>query len=1055
MTVSRFLPLAVVFVLLAGDVRATDIVVEFRDAPATASSLDLHLQLRRDLASLRASAKGLQSGPRVAHDYRLTLHGAAVRGADSSTILALQRLSYVKQVTPDTIVTAYSNATSGRAARHSLSPQSSVLSPGSVVVAIIDSGVDYNHAAFAPGFGAGAKVIGGWDFVNDDADPMDDAGHGTHVAGIVAGNGGGVTGVAPEARLLAYKVLTAKGQGTSSDILAAIERSVDPNGDGNPSDHADVINLSLGGPGGADDPMARAVDAAVSAGVIVCTAAGNTGEVYDIGTPAAARTAITVGASNAAGELAEFSTRGPAIGSLDVKPEIAAPGVAIVSALPGGGTIARSGTSMATPYIAGIAALLRAAHPEWTPQRIKEAIVSSGTPISNEEPVAQGAGNVSLARALASDVSVTPAAVNLAVVSPSKLPWSGTRTLRLKNESAVAKTLTVTASSNNPSASATPALSTITLQAGESRDVDIAFHVNASIDPPGASFSYGGWLRVDGGDTHLTVPWAFVLSARGTAVFEGGTLTSATWVTSTPISGVARFSGPSSVEALLSPGTYDLVMVAESEGTPVLIVSEQQVIADDLRTVRSIANAPHVLTLAARDVAGNPLSASSANVEYDASLRLVLPATALTGSLELAHTDGRELRVSTISDRMSLLATESAIDPVARTIYVAQHAPLRGISGARELTTVPSDYASKAVSLHYPASSQNVVRMFSRWMLARAGEVAAIPPLIESPAAGSEWNGTVFMTNEPEGDYTSAAGFSVIRKLDASGGPLVMATPAIHRDAEGFFATNLPTRPPLPLSLGASESFVFGDGSAVIPFTRYGIATDFFFSSTDMTGFAGDLRRASRDALTFKLRNSATGATLASGSALDGSVSVALPAPTAYTLAQGTSYRIADRTGTATMEMQFDSSRDDSNPPNLTSVAILDAAGRHVSRLAAMQNARLVFSAGDYSFPDGTTGVFRDLDRSKTRVSWRRSGESAWQPLSVQVIAEDRGSEERAGTPVGVVHQSDLSAALAVAAPVDLQFEISDSQGNSLRYVASPGFIVDPPAATRRRAAGH
>src|ERR1043166_2105041 len=122
------------------------------------------------------------------------------------------------------------------------------------VVAIIDPGVDSNHPALA------GRVIGGYDFVNKDNDPMDDHFHGTHVAGIVAGNSGDFVGVAPEASLIAFKVLNASGSGRDSDVLAAIERTVDPNGDGDMSDRVDVANLSLGGSGGPGHPASMAVD---------------------------------------------------------------------------------------------------------------------------------------------------------------------------------------------------------------------------------------------------------------------------------------------------------------------------------------------------------------------------------------------------------------------------------------------------------------------------------------------------------------------------------------------------------------------------------------------------------------------------------------------------------------------------------------------------------------------------------------------------------------------------------------------------------------------------
>ncbi|MEU9464067.1 S8 family serine peptidase [Streptomyces sp. NPDC048312] len=164
-------------------------------------------------------------------------------------------------------------------------------------VAILDSGIDYTHPDLGGGLGKGHKVVGGHDFVNGDDDPMDDNGHGTHVAGIVAARAaakGGITGVAPGADLLAYKVMDADGSGYTSDIIAGIEAASDP---ANPH-RADVINLSLGGPGDGTDPLGRAATAAVRAGVVVVAAAGNEGPgAGTVSSPATADGVIAVGAS--------------------------------------------------------------------------------------------------------------------------------------------------------------------------------------------------------------------------------------------------------------------------------------------------------------------------------------------------------------------------------------------------------------------------------------------------------------------------------------------------------------------------------------------------------------------------------------------------------------------------------------------------------------------------------------------------------------------------------------------------------------------------------------
>ena len=127
-----------------------------------------------------------------------------------------------------------------------------------VHVAVIDTGIEYTHPAFGScsglNIGIDCRVIDGYDFVNNDNDPLDDHYHGTHVAGIIAGNDASITGVAPEALIYAYKVCNSSGSCQSSAVIAGLEQAADPNGDGDPSDHVDVANLSLGGSGGPDDP---------------------------------------------------------------------------------------------------------------------------------------------------------------------------------------------------------------------------------------------------------------------------------------------------------------------------------------------------------------------------------------------------------------------------------------------------------------------------------------------------------------------------------------------------------------------------------------------------------------------------------------------------------------------------------------------------------------------------------------------------------------------------------------------------------------------------------
>lgn len=261
-------------------------------------------------------------------------------------------------------------------------------------IAVIDTGVDYTHPELGGCFGSSCKVIGGYDFIDEDQNPMDDVGHGTHVAATATGKGV-LNGVAPDAKILAYRVCGAKiGGCPKSAIISAIQRSVDPNQDGSANDHVSVATMSLGGPGDPSDLTSSAVDNASAAGVVFTIAAGNSGpEKSTIGSPGTALSAITVAAACRNSQvgvdqscdqpIASFSSRGPLIyNGIDYnKPDVAAPGVAICAArwdsvLPSktckdNKHISVSGTSMATPHVAGLAALIRQAFPDFTPEQVK------------------------------------------------------------------------------------------------------------------------------------------------------------------------------------------------------------------------------------------------------------------------------------------------------------------------------------------------------------------------------------------------------------------------------------------------------------------------------------------------------------------------------------------------------------------------------------------------------------------------------------------------------------------------------------------------------------
>ncbi len=232
-----------------------------------------------------------------------------------------------------------------------------------VTVCLVDSGIDVLHPDFAR-----LHLVAWKDFVNLRSDPYDDEGHGTAMAGLIVANGS-LHGVAPDVFLIAAKVINSAGFGSSAAVADGIRFCVDPFGDGTRG--ADIISISLG----SKAPLFVANDVSVAAqwaldrGVFVVASAGNDGGMFDDGdveTPAYVSLAIAVGAVDASGRIAPFSSIGSSVNRTDpnLKPEVTAPGVQLITTATGAHYVTTSGTSPATAVAAGIVALLLQAHPE-------------------------------------------------------------------------------------------------------------------------------------------------------------------------------------------------------------------------------------------------------------------------------------------------------------------------------------------------------------------------------------------------------------------------------------------------------------------------------------------------------------------------------------------------------------------------------------------------------------------------------------------------------------------------------------------------------------------
>jgi subtilisin family serine protease len=371
-------------------------------------------------------------------------------------------------------------------------------------VAVLDTGYDTTHPDLK------GVVTTTANFSTNET-VADGNGHGTHVASTIAGTGaassGAHGGVAPGAELLVGKVLDDSGMGEDSAVLAGMQWAV--------AQGADVVNMSLGGEASdGQDPLSRAVEElSASSDTLFVIAAGNTGWMgpSTVTSPAAADAALTVGAVDGSDVMAYFSSRGPRLGDRAVKPDVSAPGVGIVAARAAGTSLGApeddyytslEGTSMATPHVAGLAAILKHRHPAWDGERLKAAITASTVPVPGATAFDTGTGRVDAERAIAQTV-ISSGSLNLGwfPFPQSSLPTTHTP-LTYTNLGSAPVTLALAAEGVDGGAApagVTVSPSTLTVPAGGSAQVDVA------LDPTAAGVgSFSGVITADAGGSEQT-----------------------------------------------------------------------------------------------------------------------------------------------------------------------------------------------------------------------------------------------------------------------------------------------------------------------------------------------------------------------------------------------------------------------------------------------------------------------------------------------------------------------------------------------------------------------
>lgn len=449
----------------------------------------------------------------INNQYQVVLNGMAIRSRQWM-IPHIRRIQGVKRIEMDAKVKATLDYSVPLIGADSIWSIYGMTGDG-IVVGILDTGIDYLHPDLGGGYGPGYKVIGGYDFFNNDNDPMDDHGHGTHVGGIVAADGISV-GVAPGARLRAYKVLGTDGWGDGSMIIAGIELSV--------IDNVHIINLSLGSQGHAYDILSAAIDNATAAGIVCVIAAGNRGPEYKtIDSPGAARSAITIGASDNYNSIAYFSSRGPSDIIYGIKPDLLAPGVTITAPTPQNTYSTWDGTSMATPHVAGVAALLLQYQPHLTPPELKSRLMQSALDLGYNS-FEQGAGRVRPVKAFANPgLLVMPASLSFGVVDITVDDWISAQSITVSNVSDVAKTVVLSINPGLPNgANMAFNPSQILINPGESASIEIVLNVNNLLLPftPATQPAFEAIISISTTGFNYQMPLAFVKKPGLKVIFD-------------------------------------------------------------------------------------------------------------------------------------------------------------------------------------------------------------------------------------------------------------------------------------------------------------------------------------------------------------------------------------------------------------------------------------------------------------------------------------------------------------------------------------------------------
>lgn len=606
-------------------VDATPVIVEQSDTAARSSAPLPGIELTTPLPSVDGSAGT------ISHDGSEALWDALTSAPQARTLSGKPQLAGgIETVNLDGKVTA----TLDSSAPYVDAPEAWELgyTGEGVTVAVLDSGYDDTHPDLA-----GRVSPDSASFVPGEEVAADPNGHGTHVASTIAGTGaasdGAQRGVADGADLLIGKVLDAQGYGQDSWIISAMEWA---------AERAPIVSMSLGSQQASDgtDLMAAALDRiSAETGALFVVAAGNSSSPETIGSPGSAASALTVGSvDDPSGALSWFSSQGPLLRSGALKPDLSGPGNDVTAARSAdsdgeGAYVSMSGTSMATPHVAGAAAILKQRNPEYTAAQLKAALTSSAADLGLT-PYQAGTGLLDVDAALQAPV-VASGSGDFGMLVWGEEPAPVTRTIEYANRTSEEVTLELAASladttpgsegGEDPlSAPASDALTmdaaSLTIPAGDTRAVTLT--VDPAKIPAGTQLSGALVASTGSGPVARTALGAIAEAERYdltlTATdFAGEPTLAYAWMWNAETGWFAPVPVDGETTLRLPGGTYAAMSFLELPRTPdtvaSVLVGDPDIVLDQARSVALDARTAEQITV---DVGERGLDSTFRRVDY-------------------------------------------------------------------------------------------------------------------------------------------------------------------------------------------------------------------------------------------------------------------------------------------------------------------------------------------------------------------------------------------------------------------------------------------------------